>query len=365
LEAHEAPFDRVYFDSSTFRDGGWPHVSGILEDTFRLAQELKISLFVPDAVEIELESLWLRELHELRNEQKMTKHISGITANLIAPIDWEQMRGAYRASTSALKTQWAIVAIPVTQATLKHAFQLTIAPGPPFENRRPGLRDATIYYSIVEHLRTDTGHRAVFVTEDKDLAGFLDEQETSRLRGFGVALQIPRSHENKRALDWLRSKLHGIKEAQETAAERALREEDVKRAIRALEAQWSNLEEFVQNNLQYPIWAFAASIDTILGIEVGNLGAVTVSRSSVPGSPQFVKILAEVQVAIHALARPLSLPSLMRSVHEEEKPLAAWARPRSEYASGAAAIVEANALQDGTEFRIVEFISAVVREART
>src|SRR2546422_5850769 len=236
MEVSEAPFDRVYFDSSALRDGGWPHVSGILEDTFRLARSLSIGLFIPRAVEVEVEGMWLRELYELRNEQKVTKHIAGITDNVVASIDWDQARHDYRVSSDELKTEWAMGILPITQSSLEHAFQLTITTGAPFENKRPGLRDAVIYYSVVEHLRIESGHRAVLVTQDKGLAAFLDGRETSRLHDLGIALQIPYPHEKSRMLDWLRGKLHEIKEAQETAAERSIRKQDESRARRALEA---------------------------------------------------------------------------------------------------------------------------------
>src|SRR5207245_880749 len=117
--------------------GGWPHVSGILEDTFQLARSLGIGLFIPRAVEVEVEGIWLRELYELRNEQRVTRHIARITDNVIAPIDWDRVRHDYRASSDALKTQWAMGIVPITQSSLAHAFQLTITTGAPFENKRP------------------------------------------------------------------------------------------------------------------------------------------------------------------------------------------------------------------------------------
>ena len=56
---------RVYFDSSILLGAGWPHVSVKLWELLRLARILNVGVFLPRAVELELERHWFRELDRL------------------------------------------------------------------------------------------------------------------------------------------------------------------------------------------------------------------------------------------------------------------------------------------------------------
>ena len=49
------PFNRIYFDSNPLITAGWPRLSAELENLLRLALRFKVALFLPQAVELELE----------------------------------------------------------------------------------------------------------------------------------------------------------------------------------------------------------------------------------------------------------------------------------------------------------------------
>lgn len=346
-------FHRIYFETSALRDGGWPRGSGVLEDVFGLSAELGFTLLIPRAVEVELETLWLRGLYELRNDEKVVRHVAGITeVGLLPPVDWERVRSDYRTVANAQKAKWGIRSVPLTLRRLDEVFQWTIAPEPPFENKRPGLRDAAIYHSIVEDLRAAPGQRAILVAQDKGFALLLDRPEEMRLKDLGVELVV---FDQAR----LRAKLREIQQARESEEERAVRERDEARARRALERHRSSLEEFVSAHLMYRAWDFGVAAERVLGVDVGEITNVTVTRPPARAArDQPVTILAEVRVAPQILAMPMPILQPFPPARGDEPP-PLYSSPQQQDV-GSSAVVEIKAVQRNDEYQIIEFVSAML-----
>ena len=60
----KASFTRIYFDTNPLITANWPKPSAALENLLTLAELLKVGIFVPKAVEDELEAHWNRLFDE-------------------------------------------------------------------------------------------------------------------------------------------------------------------------------------------------------------------------------------------------------------------------------------------------------------
>ncbi len=65
-----APLTRIYFDTNILIAANWPKPSAALERLLSLAQPFKVGIFVPKAVEDELEAHWNRLFDEKYTKAK-------------------------------------------------------------------------------------------------------------------------------------------------------------------------------------------------------------------------------------------------------------------------------------------------------
>jgi PIN domain len=164
---------RVYFDTNVLQAAGWPRLSPALKNLFELARTLKVRLFFPQVVKMELEKHWLKKLNEHRSSansglRQLRSHlleVIQVSVPELEPLDEEKVKNDYREFTKALENKWNIETVPLTER-LDVLVEMAVNERPPFakEGKGKGFQDAVIYLSMLDHLGGT--REAVFLSND-------------------------------------------------------------------------------------------------------------------------------------------------------------------------------------------------------
>lgn len=347
----------AYLDASSLRKARWPDYSGLLGRISQLARVLGIELMLPEPTRIELEGIWLREIYDA---QVAAKDAGAGMVEWTLP-DWDQLRVQYRDRAEKLRMRWSLHYVPFTNKSAADVFHTLMRQDPPFQNQRPGFRDAVVFHSIVDHLRSARVTKSLIVANDKGFESLLDASERAKLKAEGFTLRLLTIEAFR---DWLESELRDV----ETDFERSFRQEEEARARAALEASRPQLEAFMRGHLMYHPGAFGYYNPLhFQAMEVGKIGHVSVVAppETEPGQS---KILAQVQVRVTALISPImmTVPTLSSESAEMATPIGV---PFTATASGGSighqsfeftADVEATAEPHNNGYRITGFVSAIV-----
>lgn len=192
------PLKRIYFDSNAlFR---WPRPANDLFSLLGLTKWLKTELYIPEAVEAELEGQFVRAVNSVCGEiDSRLKELKKICRDIIdVPFDTpqpneSQLREAFRLRSAQVKTHYAMTTIPTAGASVGTLLTMAVDRDIPFEeytiskDRKcvGGFQDAVILFSILDHAKSANGEdRCAFVTDDgvfhrPAMRKFLDEQKAT------------------------------------------------------------------------------------------------------------------------------------------------------------------------------------------
>jgi hypothetical protein len=284
------PIERIYFDTSALEYGEWPGPNTLLADIFKSAgDDLGIGLFIPEAVEIEMENRFLKRLYTAAR---------GILPEGVL----EEIQSHYKRTHESLKKERGINAessVPMPTNTLADEFRGTVPLVAPFEGRRGPFRDRIIYLSVVEHLQH---HAAVsiIVSDDNDFKEFASAEERRWREGLGVSLRILHQ-ENHQSLSLLWQELLALQEGGANEELRKWRAEDRARAKAAVEEKPEDeLIAFIEGNLRVsPLFPFRIESASITSAKVANV--TTTATPDTPGGAQ-VDLTAEVKIDISGVA---------------------------------------------------------------
>src|SRR5262245_44711110 len=143
-----ANFDRIYFDSNALIASNWPKLSASLENLLSLAQLLKVKVFLPKAVEDELEAHWTRVFDAKYSKadkslRELRKHAAPSETRGLADLDIANKDAAlagYREKVTTLKTEWKIETLSLTLRSMDELFRMAIYDEPPFQEGDIGFQ---------------------------------------------------------------------------------------------------------------------------------------------------------------------------------------------------------------------------------
>lgn len=364
-----APFTRIYFDTNVLIAANWPKPSAALERLLDLARLVKVGVFLPKAVEDELEVHWNRLFDEKHTKAKrsvsdLKKHTaqSDATADDLLPKK-DAALATYRKNVKSLKSQWKIETVPLTVRPTDELFRMAICDEPPFQERDVGFQDTVIYLSVVDHLVKESGHVGAFISQD---GIFSDPRVLDHAKATGVSIEVyPNIEAVYKELD---NRL-------EAAMKRAW-DQDRKRTEDALTQRLSDIQKFLSENLEISENAlgFGGSILAVRNVEVQRVRnvqtpflldrkenepvrisfeielavALEVARSYIPQTPSRLKVGQEApRPEMRSLGEILAVPM------QEERVLP-WL-----------AEAEAAAAPDDKDYRNIQLLSVRSKGANT
>jgi len=192
------PLKRIYLDSNAlFR---WPGPANDVFSLLGMTKWLKTELYIPEAVEAELEGQFVRSVNSVCGEmESRLKELKKICRDIIdVPFDVPQankreLREAFRIRSGQVKAHYAMTTIPTVGASVGTLLTMAVNRDVPFEectiskDRKcvGGFQDAVILFSILDHMKSATAeYRCAFVTDDgvfhrPAMRKFLDEQQST------------------------------------------------------------------------------------------------------------------------------------------------------------------------------------------
>jgi hypothetical protein len=239
-----ADFDRLYLDSNVLIASNWPNLSGVLESIFTLADIFRVEVYLPKAVEAELEAHWLRIFREKcfrvnKASAEVNKYLDELGEKEVSlnVATEQQAMAAYSKKVEQIKSVWNIRNVPVTSRSVDELFEIVVRQFSPFNEGDIGFKDAVIYFSIIDHLKADAAHVGAFVSADRI---FLDV----RIRGLAKAAAV--------SLD-VYTDLGDLHTELTNRLEQAIRvgwDKDKQRAGASLKSKEAEIEKFITENLE-------------------------------------------------------------------------------------------------------------------
>jgi hypothetical protein len=300
-EAPHPDFQRIYLDTNVLLRGqGWPDPSILLNNLLRLASLCGIDRFVPEPVFREAEEHWLRRLKEgasklLNAKRELHKVANPIRCDITlehSPI--ETLLVEYRRKVSDSVKKYGIGRTPFTTRTVEDLFGFATKYLLPFAPNAEGkgFQDVVILLSILDHLNSSPGAKAVFVTADNDFAGidlasFMPEFDSLRLRIINL----------ETLFDFLSKRYYEesiIKPYQQ----------EVKNASTAVEAQTPKLAEFVNSLVTVEMMkpsGFGGTVTKLLSLEFLTVLSVDTPLPDPDAPDRSVEILIKVVAAYKVL----------------------------------------------------------------
>ena len=299
-----AAFDPIYFDSNVLIASNWPKLSAVLENLLLLARIFKIDLFLPRAVEEELEAHWIRILDDkLAKVERSIRQLTEYTSNasvedvdLVLP-DRSRALEDYRQQVNNLKEKWAIHTAPLTQRDIAEIFTMSVCHHPPFKEKDVGFRDTVIYLSVIDHLVKAPGHIGAFVSQD----GIFSKPKVLELaKTAGASIEIYTNIEE--VYKELDSRL-------EDAVKRAW-DRDRKQAENALMARISEIQDFVSENFELSEneIGFGARVIAVRGLKVQGVRNVQTPPLLDRKEGEAVRISFEIEMAVTLDVERLFVP---------------------------------------------------------
>ncbi len=238
-----ADFNRIYLDSNVLIASNWPNLSGVLESIFTLADIIHVEIYLPEAVEAELEANWLRIFRKKcltvnKASADVNKYLSdlGEEVGLNLP-DEQQALAAYSKKVQQTKRLWNIRNVPLTSRSVRELFEIVVRQFSPFQEGDIGFKDAVIYFSVIDQLKADAAHGGAFVSADRI---FLDVHIQGLAKAEKVSLAVY-------------SDLNDLRTELSNRLEDAFRigwGKDKERAEAALKLRETEIQKFIAANLE-------------------------------------------------------------------------------------------------------------------
>ena len=292
-------FRHIVLDSNPLRAAGWPRLTADLENLLQLARFFKIPIYIPKAVELELQEFWKDGFR--KRVEKLQSAIDTVkksfpenrTLQELQPPRLDDLMKEQMERGKRIAAEWGIQEIGFTQDSAQKLFEMAAAKAPPFRQEGAGFKDAVIFFSIVDHFEQaakmplEGPVSVALVTADSDFNEGLLKQAQSR----GVAITV-----FKDVPDLVKVLEHELKDAV-----KKLRDMDSGRARQALEEKLPEITEFIRNTLTIPraalgVWGNAIEIT---GLEVTSIGEVRTTYLTQAPADEAPKISADINIRIH------------------------------------------------------------------
>lgn len=269
-----ALFNRVYLETNVLIRAKWPGLSTALENLLRLAQVLKVGVYLPLAVEVELEQHWIRDFDDKCMKAKgsieaLKKYVAGIVTDdfdFRLP-DKSRALSNYRDKVQQLIERWGIRGVPLTSRSVEELLRMAASHHPPFKAKDVGFRDAVIFLSVIDHLLAESESEGVLVSQDEV---FREPAISEFAKSQGVSLRIYSSVDE--AYD-------AIGERLEEAFRKAW-EKDNQKVADILESKLEDIKRFVTENLRVAEWELGLGfIANLIGITKLDVRRITNVRT--------------------------------------------------------------------------------------
>ena len=289
---------RIYFDTNILEEANWPVLSQAMRALMDLARALDVKLFLPEAVEYELSHRWSNKVNDkcskalklLEEAHRLT--LDDAVSDIIEKMDYPfDPADSYDELAENTKLNWGIVVVPLTTQPLSTVFEFAVLGVPPFKDEGSGFQDTVIYLSILEHMKSEAGVQAAFLSRDKR---FEDVKPGDLGEDFCSFPQLFSSPEA--ALDTLRKRL--------SAHLRKRWDHDAELAAEALSKFVPNLRDFLLNNISIQDLGrfFKYKLLQVAHIDILRLGEVRTQypQARSPGRPIGISIDLDVEIGVNA-----------------------------------------------------------------
>lgn len=169
-------FDRLYLDTTVLRKSNWPHVSAELGFLLELAKNFQIQVVIPEAVEIEREEQWVRDVIAASQKcvaarTKRSNVLKAVGLTLAGERDDppDTMRERYETAAKAAKESSGIATAPLTARGVEEFLKLAVTRTPPFQmsgDKVTGFQDTLILLSIMDDLNVYARDTCVLLSDD-------------------------------------------------------------------------------------------------------------------------------------------------------------------------------------------------------
>lgn len=296
----------IYFDSGLLLGAGWPAVSGGLEALFTHASALKIALFLPEPVEVELEHKWVRTLETNRSRledcaKEFNRQIARVGKSELALTtpNVEDVLAKYKMTVDALKKKWQLQPVPFTSRPVTDFFRMAARKQLPFEEKDKGFRDTVILFSVIDHLQK-TPEVTGWLGSSDGVFKRTDIKEFIKVAGTQLLVYDKVND----LLDAVRGIVADVV--------KFVWQADEKKALAALRAELPRIQEFVSTNLQVSELDIQPAYGLLTRLERVEVLDITKVRTPLPTklrSDAPVPILAEIALKLHIIVRMLPVPS--------------------------------------------------------
>ncbi|MDO8479203.1 MAG: hypothetical protein Q7W02_24035 [Candidatus Rokubacteria bacterium] len=299
-------FSRLYFETSELVATGWPRLSADLENVLGIMASLKIPVFFPAGVEIELEERWRRGLAErlsdVRSKARAAEaHFGGVQEIRISVDEPDPAKALanYRGKVGALKQKYGLATVPLTSRPVAEIFKMAVDRHPPFKEGKEdvGFRDAAIFLSVVDDLVAARGETGALVARDN---AFHDPKIIEFATRAGVELQV--FHSVGAMFDSLLTEAaaYGREQWNKSAAQ----------AQRNLESRLPEIARFISEVLDIPEWSLVpgSRVVTVSRIEALKILDVRVPIPLEVKGLERIRLSFDVQVKFHAKIERMEMP---------------------------------------------------------
>jgi PIN domain len=179
-------FNAIYFDSNELLANGWPSPSVQLANFLYIGRSWGVVSFIPLPVLEETEAHWERTLEtqiaRLASARKELERLSRPAECNVKTThaSLDKMRVQYYAVREETRRRFRIDTIPYSIQSAEFFFRHATKYVLPFEKdgEGKGFQDAVIVQSVLEHLHSRSGLKAILLTKDGGIS--------SRIRHFQI-----------------------------------------------------------------------------------------------------------------------------------------------------------------------------------
>jgi hypothetical protein len=180
----------AYLDTSVLWRSHWPHVSTELRNLFVLCSAGKVRVYLPEAVELEMEERSIRKFNEVRSQ--FTKGMSELPdvfnrGASVEPLPTSGLLEQFRKRIDKSVTTYNIQRVSFVSNTSRELFELAVRHSPPFGGKSSGLQDSIILQNVFAHISSlkESG-TAMIVTNDDPFIAAIQTSGADKL--FGIQL---------------------------------------------------------------------------------------------------------------------------------------------------------------------------------